>query len=68
MKQVREIGLENFLKKKEKWVRERKKCAEERGVKYCDECKDWPCELLKREVLMPMEIKKFKEFMRKIKL
>jgi hypothetical protein len=66
MKQVREKGLKDFLKSKEKWLRKREKCAENRGIKYCDECKDWPCELLKREVLVPINLEKFKDFMEKI--
>ncbi|MGQ9530184.1 MAG: DUF3795 domain-containing protein [Candidatus Bathycorpusculaceae bacterium] len=65
MKQIRDIGLKDFLKRKEKWIRERKKCAEGKGIRYCDECKKWPCELLKREVLMPMELERFRRFMEK---
>jgi hypothetical protein len=67
MKQIKEIGLSNFLKKKESWVKEREECAVKRGVKYCDECKEWPCELLKRPVLVPANLKEFMEFMRKHK-
>ncbi|MGB9756585.1 MAG: DUF3795 domain-containing protein [Candidatus Bathyarchaeales archaeon] len=66
MKQIREISLKEFLKRKEKWLRKREKCAERKGIKYCDECKEWPCELLKREVLVPMDLEKFKGFMEKI--
>lgn len=60
MKQVREIGLTVFLKKKENWLRKRKECAEKRGNKYCDECERWPCELLKRPVLVPVDLKEFR--------
>lgn len=67
MKQIKEIGLSNFLKKKESWLKEREECAVKRGVKYCDECKEWPCELLKRPVLVPANLKEFMEFMRKHK-
>jgi hypothetical protein len=66
MKQIQEIGLANFLKKKINWLKQRKKCANKRKVKYCGECKQWPCELLKRPILTPVNLKKFKEFMEKI--
>jgi len=65
MKQVKEIGLTNFLGKKESLLRKRKECAEKRGIKYRNECRRWPCELLKRSVLVPVDLKKFKEFMEK---
>ena len=67
MKQAKEHGISKFLKIKEKWLEKRKTCAEKRGIKYCDECKQWPCELLKREVLIPMNLEKFKESMSKLK-
>jgi len=67
MKQIKETGLASFLKEKEKWLERRKECAEKREVKYCDECRQWPCELLKREVLVPVDLQKFKEFMQKCK-
>ena len=65
MKQVKEYGVSKFLKAKEKWLEKRKACAAKRGIKYCDECKQWPCELLKREILIPMNLQKFKEYMSK---
>ncbi|MGC9346094.1 MAG: hypothetical protein ACP5ER_04815 [Candidatus Bathyarchaeales archaeon] len=65
MKQVKEIGLTNFLGKKENWIRKRKECADKRGIKYCNECRQWPCELLKMPVLVPVDLKKFKDFMKK---
>jgi len=65
MKQIRQSGLNKFLRSKEKWLRKRMKCAEKRGIKYCEKCKEWPCELLKREVLVPMDLKMFKTFMGK---
>lgn len=67
MKQIKETGLTDFLKNKEDWLRKRKECAEKRGIKYCDECKQWPCELLKREVLVPVDLRGFEEFMKKCK-
>jgi len=65
MKQVKEQSISKFLKAKEKWLEKRKACAIKKGIKYCNECKQWPCELLKREVLTPMELQKFKEYMSK---
>ena len=65
MKQIKEVGLTNFLKKKTNWLKEREECAEKKGIKYCEDCKLWPCELLKRPVLVPANLKEFKEFMRK---
>jgi len=67
MKQIEEIGLTNFLRKKRNWLSRRKECAEKRGIKYCDECKQWPCEFLKRPVLVPADLNSFKEFMKKNK-
>lgn len=66
MRQVREDGVSAFLKTKEKWLKKRRACAEKKGIKYCDECKHWPCELLKREVLVPMNLQRFKAFMSKL--
>lgn len=65
MKQVKDIGLTNFLENKTGWLSKRKKCAKRKGIEYCDECNQWPCELLKRPVLTPMDLKEFKEFMEK---
>jgi len=65
MKQVKDYGISKFLKAKEKWLEKRKACAAKRGIRYCDECKQRPCELLKREVLIPMDFKKFEEYMSK---
>jgi len=59
MKQIKE-GLERFLRRKES-LKRRKRCAEKRGIKGCDECKQWPCELLKRPVLVPVDLEKFKK-------
>jgi len=67
MKQVREIGLTEFLTKKRDWLRKRKECAKKRNIKYCDECKQWPCELMKRPILVPADLEGFKEFMKKCK-
>jgi hypothetical protein len=67
MKQVREIGLTEFLTKKRDWLRKRKLCAKKRNIKYCDECKQWPCELIKRPILVPADLEGFKEFMKKCK-
>lgn len=67
MKQVREIGLTEFLTKKRDWLRKRKECAKKRNIKYCDECKQWPCELIKRPILVPADLEGFKDFMKKCK-
>lgn len=67
MKQIKEHGLSKFLEDKEGWLEKRRECAGKRGVKYCDECGQWPCELLKREVLTPIDLQKFKNFMIKIR-
>lgn len=64
MNQIKEVGLANFLKKKRDWLRQRKECAKKRRVKYCDECEQWPCEFLKRPILVPANFKEFKEFMK----
>jgi hypothetical protein len=63
MKQIKE-GLERFLKRKGS-LKRRKRCVEKRGIKGCDECKQWPCELLKRPVLVPVDLEKFKSSWRK---
>ncbi len=65
MKQINETGLRDFLRKKANWLRRREVCAEKRGIKYCDDCKRWPCEFLKRPVLVPVDLNKFREFMEK---
>jgi hypothetical protein len=65
MKQIKEVGLASFLRKKTNWLRKRRECAKKRGIKYCDDCKQWPCEFLKRPVLVPANLKRFKEFMQK---
>ncbi|MEM3442452.1 MAG: DUF3795 domain-containing protein [Candidatus Bathyarchaeia archaeon] len=66
MKQIREGSLESFLKTKKAWLKRRLRCANKKGIRYCDECKSWPCELLKRPVLVPADLQKFREFMEKI--
>ncbi|MEM3090875.1 MAG: DUF3795 domain-containing protein, partial [Candidatus Bathyarchaeia archaeon] len=63
MKRVKEHGISKFLRAKEKWLAKRRACASKRGINYCNECKQWPCGLLKREVLIPMDLQKFKDFM-----
>lgn len=63
MKQIKETNLTSFLKRKQKWLEEREDCAKKRGIKYCDGCKRWPCDLLKRQTLVPVDLVRFKEFM-----
>jgi len=65
MRQIKETGLTKFLKKKECWLKRRMECAEKRGIKYCDKCEHWPCEFLKRPVLVPVDLKEFEEFMKR---
>jgi len=67
MKQLKEKDLTDFLTKKAEWLSKRKRCANKNGIKYCDECKQWPCELLKRPVLVPVDMSEFRKFMRKVK-
>jgi hypothetical protein len=52
-KMIRKIGIEKFLDLEVKRVKKLIKCAKEKGVKHCAECKDWPCEKLKRPPLTP---------------
>lgn len=52
MKAVREAGLERFRKRKDSLVKERLACAKQKGVEFCDSCKDWPCELCKNVPLI----------------
>ena len=47
------------------WLRKREECVERRRIEYCDECTQWPCEFLKRPVLVPVNLKEFREFMKK---
>jgi len=68
MKQIKEVGLTEFLNKKQDWLRQRKECAKKRNIEYCDECKQWPCELLKRPVLVPVDLRGFKEFMKECRV
>jgi len=68
MKQIKEVGLTEFLNKKQDWLRQRKECAKKRNIEYCDKCKQWPCELLKRPVLVPVDLRGFKEFMKECRV
>ncbi len=63
MKQVRKLGISEFLSRRRSRVEERKACARSMGVSFCDECEDWPCDLLKRPVLAPMDLKLFERLM-----
>jgi hypothetical protein len=65
MKQIKGTGLTKFLKKKENWLKKRVECARKKGIKYCDMCKQWPCEFLKRPVLVPVDLDEFKNFMKR---
>lgn len=67
MRQIKKMGLPSFLKEKGDWVNKRKECAQRKGMKYCDVCKQWPCELMKRATLVPVDLKEFREFMKNAK-
>jgi len=51
LKRMKEIGLKKWLKEQEKRVKILKNCAESKGFIHCSQCKEWPCDKLKREPL-----------------
>lgn len=53
LERVKEIGTKKFLNEEVKRVEKLIKCAERKGIKHCAECRDWPCEKLKRLPLTP---------------
>lgn len=53
LKEINKIGVENYLEKEVKRVQELIKCAKQKGIKHCSECKDWPCKKLERPPLRP---------------
>jgi hypothetical protein len=53
LKKIKNIGTERFLEEQAKRVKELIKCAEEKRIKHCSQCKEWPCEKLKRPPLVP---------------
>lgn len=52
MKSLREVGLDQFCRRMDESVAKRRACAEEKGVHFCDTCKEWPCKLVKNPVLL----------------
>jgi len=53
LERIKEVGVEKWLKEEETRVNSLKECASQKGVAHCSECKDWPCEKLKRPPLTP---------------
>ena len=53
LKEIKEIGIKNFLNKEVKRVEGLINCANQKRIKHCSECKDWPCKKLKRPPLIP---------------
>lgn len=53
LKTIKNEGAEKFLKEQVSRVIGLINCAEEKGIKHCSQCKQWPCEKLKRPPLVP---------------
>jgi len=53
LERIKKIGIQKFLNEEVKRVEGLIDCAKEKGIKHCSECKDWPCEKLKRPSLVP---------------
>lgn len=53
LERIKETGTKNFLDEEVKRVMELVGCARKKGIKHCSECKDWPCQKLKRPPLTP---------------
>lgn len=52
-KKIRKFGVQNFLKEQVKRVKGLIKCANQKGIKHCAQCRNWPCEKLNRPPLVP---------------
>ena len=50
---IKKIGAEKFLKEQVKRVKGLIRCTKEKRIKHCSQCKQWPCEKLKRPPLVP---------------
>lgn len=50
---IKKTNAEEFLKGQVKRVKKLIKCAKEKGIKHCSQCKQWPCKKLKRPPLVP---------------
>jgi hypothetical protein len=53
LNQIGKIGVARFLKIKVKQVKELINCAKKNHITHCSQCKNWPCEKLKRQPLVP---------------
>ena len=53
LEQISEMGIKQFLSKQVRWVVELINCAKKNGIKHCSQCKNWPCEKLRRRSLVP---------------
>ena len=53
LKKIKKIGIGNYLNEEVKRVKTLIKCAKQKGISHCAECKDWPCKKLKRPPLRP---------------
>lgn len=53
LKRIKNEGVNKLLKEQVKRVKKLIKCAKEKGIKHCSQCKKWPCRKLKRPPLVP---------------
>lgn len=53
LEQISKMGIKQFLSKQVKRVTELINCAKKNRIKHCSQCKNWPCEKLKRQPLAP---------------
>lgn len=53
LEQINEMGIKQFLSEQVRWVVELINCAKKNGIKHCSQCKNWPCEKLRRQPLVP---------------
>lgn len=52
MKEIRELGADELCRRKDAQLNERLACAKDKGVPFCNECKDWPCDICKNVPLL----------------
>ena len=53
LKTIKNEGVGEFLKEQVNRVTGLINCAKEKDIKHCSQCKQWPCEKLKRPPLVP---------------
>ena len=51
LRRIEKIGLEKFSEEQAKRVGQLIGCAEKHGIIHCSQCKEWPCNMLKRPAL-----------------